>query len=272
MRRYLVSAALIVLFESSAVRADSFGLFSDAYTSLWAGDLITGQTLDLLTCSTSGGSSSSCSVSKDATYDTDPNSPYPGRLLTGVVLKADSAANFGLLRVSESVRFGFGGPSDFYPWSDVSADASFVDELTISGGSGTGYVQYSMVGYAIREMNFAPYFRVTQDSFLIGVEDLLVTGNFNYTTLQYPFTWGQPFTLSVTASLNDDLPGESGSGLLTVDHYGVSVFDSAGHPVTDYTLTSLSGSSYPIIPEPSTLALLGIGLGGLIGYRRKARH
>lgn len=47
---------------------------------------------------------------------------------------------------------------------------------------------------------------------------------------------------------------------------GIQLFDSQGNPVSDFSLTSMSGTQY--VPEPNTALLVVAGLGALAGRKR----
>lgn len=92
------------------------------------------------------------------------------------------------------------------------------------------------------------------------------------------FTYGQPFdiTLSLSASA-----GPCSSSLETnwADYLNTmkmnmgnsQVLDANQQPITGYTLSAASGHDYTTVPVPAAVWLLGSGLLGLVGMKRKIR-
>jgi hypothetical protein len=82
-----------------------------------------------------------------------------------------------------------------------------------------------------------------------------------------------------TQSLWVDLSG-SAAGVATADFShtteftGITVLDGSSHPVSNYTVISGSGTTYPFdadqVPEPGTLMLLGLGFAGLSAFRLRS--
>lgn len=86
------------------------------------------------------------------------------------------------------------------------------------------------------------------------------------------FQFGVPFEISVQLSCSTNINGTvdlDSTALLS----GINVWYGNAE-VTGYSLIAGSGQNYPIsdettVPEPTTMLLLGLGLMGLAGVRRK---
>jgi hypothetical protein len=106
-------------------------------------------------------------------------------------------------------------------------------------------------------------------------QGLTSTGDFLF-PFNTPFriTYELVASVSITATNLD--AGEfvwlGGAGFEnTAQILGVALFDDAGQPIPNATIHSSSGLLYPVVPEPSTLALLALGAVGLSACARAQR-
>jgi hypothetical protein len=101
-------------------------------------------------------------------------------------------------------------------------------------------------------------------------------------TDSFLFAFNTPFSVSLSLNAISELhatnldAGEllwyGGASLQRTAHIrGVAIFDEAGNPISDATITSASGLDWAIVPEPSALALLAGGLASLAGLARTSR-
>jgi len=88
--------------------------------------------------------------------------------------------------------------------------------------------------------------------------------------LPFPVVFGQPWEL--TLGLAARAYGESAAEFMSTARFvGLDVFDAQGHRITDFTLTSGSGTDYlAAVPEPASMLLMlgGLGLVGGVVRRR----
>jgi hypothetical protein len=184
-----------------------------------------------------------------------------------------AAAYFGYLgaRVDATIANYFGPGDSFMP--SGSSNARFKDNLTITTGpaSGTLKFSFSLSGFG-SSSDVAGVFpnlvfdveSTTDGIFTSSILDINSSSPPNfpsgvYTTSAIQYTLGVPF--NITASLGVGLEGgvSTVSGTITaaVLYYdtaaltGVQVFDSFGNPAASFSISSASGTGYPV-PEPAS--------------------
>jgi hypothetical protein len=110
----------------------------------------------------------------------------------------------------------------------------------------------------------------------------LVDGSYRLVSPLLPIFFGSPFALQVTmyasVFLETHPPGGSGGAdidfLHTAQIAGFQAFDTTGAPISDFTVTSASGTQYPLdasVPEPASLLLVLAGLAALTLRRPRSR-
>lgn len=91
-----------------------------------------------------------------------------------------------------------------------------------------------------------------------------LSGSGTFKSLMLPVVVGQQWVLNV--GLLDWAYGTADSSFgATLS--GIQLFDSQGNPVSDFSVTSVSGTQY--VPEPSTALLLTVGVVALAAKQRK---
>ena len=184
---------------------------------------------------------------------------------------AHAETGFGALHTYASAT-NLGGT--LYSWA--SATASFDDNLTVSGGTGTGYFLADFTVDGTRDASGDAFSTsgLYWSNLPGGVPGNLQSGVHTYEgTTPIQFTYGTPFAFHAEMISNIIFAfGGFGTGLAdfsnTARLSAVHVLDASGNPVTNFTLTSASGHQYlQPVPEPATLAALGLGIAAIMRRR-----
>jgi hypothetical protein len=183
---------------------------------------------------------------------------------------AEAWASYGLVRAvatADAVNTSF-------ETQLVQAEASFSDLLTITGGTGSGFViyQYTITGSTIGDEHDAHAHAFLRHEGDPDEELGHLTQSTVLTSLPHGFTFGTPFStgflLSAEVHMHDGHTGlaaaDFGAGAMLT---GLQVFDAQMNPVLAFAITSDSGTQYPL-PAPADGVILGIGL---IGISRRTR-
>jgi hypothetical protein len=207
------------------------------------------------------------------------------------IAESKAKANFGSLGVYSYAWVSekdasTNHPGNYWDWqTSASANASFsdvwrVDVIGVTPGTvGTLSVDVDLSGS--RTANWQNHnssaslslYDYTTASRAQYIEDI----DAGHYVLNISFIYGQDNAIMMDlTSGNSSFNEFFGGGVASyVDFYntanitGLTFRDSSGNELTDYTLTTGSGHDYDAVPIPAAFWLLGSGLIGLIGIRRK---
>jgi hypothetical protein len=100
-------------------------------------------------------------------------------------------------------------------------------------------------------------------------------GTLMFSTLQIPIVFGTPEEIQA-GLLAEAFENATNDFSTTATLTGISVVDGAGHPVTDFSISSASGTAYGpngvgggAVPEPGTAWLAGLGMAALGVFGRR---
>ncbi len=171
----------------------------------------------------------------------------------------------------------------------VHGNAGWNDTFTYTGLQGTGYTvnyYFGLKGTAVGDVEAGLNFS-TSDPNAPSYNPRTSQGSALWITPAYQVNWGVPFDVSadfyggmttyVSQKPDRSTYTATGDYAHTLDLNGIQVLDSTGHPVTGWSLTSASGTQYPLgsaVPEPGGVAMAaGIAsLCTLFGLRRRCRQ
>lgn len=185
---------------------------------------------------------------------------------------ADTGAGYGQLSASASANI-YGDP---FATAYSYAQASFSDKLTILGGSGIGYADFSFTGGIDTRFSYSTFDGMSAEELLGYVSTFGAYSDSFNVTISYQFAFGVPFIFSGSVDseafyIQKEPLTNTG---VSADLSDIQVFDSNHQPLPSFEYTSASGTIYPggvYVPEPSTLLLLGSAICCLlVGLRRVA--
>ncbi len=217
---------------------------------------------------------------------------------------AYSSANFGQIHVygSGTVTNSYYNPAN-QPFTDsngnvnpngspdllaVHGNAGWTDTFTYTGLQGTGYkvnYYFALEGTASGDVEAGLNFS-TSDPNGPSYNPRTSQGSALWITPDYQVDWGVPFNIStdfyggMTTYVSQKLDGSTytatGNYADTLTLAGIQVRDANGNPVSGWSVTSASGTQYPLgapVPEPGSLALWmgAVSIGTLSVFRRRRK-
>lgn len=168
----------------------------------------------------------------------------------------------------------------------VYATAAFTDSLTITGGSGTGYllITLDVDGTTEKTSDLGVFSTVQGGAIVYGDGDVVLNagffgGSYSFNSQMIPFTYGVPILLRMEVSAFSvavDTQEETGGN--PYNHSGTADFlntaklsslavyaDSDMKTPASFSVSAASGTSYPVVinpaavPEPSAWVMFSMG-------------
>jgi hypothetical protein len=105
------------------------------------------------------------------------------------------------------------------------------------------------------------------DAAVIRTQAVPITNNLQVADITLG-AWVQPITKYMTEGQTYEMFSDFTSTLTLA---GLEVFDENNNLVTNVTITGASGTTYQAVPEPGTMAALGLGLAALLKRSRRTK-
>jgi hypothetical protein len=176
----------------------------------------------------------------------------------------------------KSVELGAFAVPPAFPDSGFSggfASANVSDLLTFTDGSLTSpaFVEFVFGVQSITDCGFA------QADATVANQSVPLSGNGDvttFTTAPASMTFGAPFSLGMSGDVFCGSGNFAGQSVLNLYLEDIIVLSQNEMPILGISLTSTSGTAYPldarnITPEPATLFLLGTGILSVFAVTRK---
>lgn len=179
--------------------------------------------------------------------------------------ESSSHAEYGLVRGTVNAS----SANASHPTNRALAEASFHDTFTITGLTGSGFIQYEyqLIGEASGEADAHLFLNHQGDPSEELAGEATTSGI--YTSELHNIIFGTPFEhgLSINIAAFIGLAeSEEAQADFTAFMSAIHIFDANMAPIFSFSITSESGTNYPI-PAPSCLTVLTCG--GLILHRRR---